>query len=64
MPLSSPKRKKKRVAMEGNCVKRGSGTEKNLQKTKYTKVNNMGTEMGETTCKTIEKNKASGIMHI
>ena len=50
--------------MEGNCVKRGSGTEKNLQKTKYTKVNNMATEMDETTCKTIEKNKASGIMHI
>ena len=64
MPVASPERKKKRVAIEGNCIKRGSGTETNLQKTKCVKVNNMATEMDEGMCKTIEENKASGVMHI
>ena len=64
MSVSSPGRNKKRVAMEGNYVKRGSGTKKNLQKTKYAKVNNIATEMDEGMRKTITKNKTSGIIHI
>ena len=47
MPVASPERKKKWVAIERNCIKRGSGTEKNLQKTRCVKVNNMATEIDE-----------------
>ena len=64
MPIVSPERKKKRIVIERNCVKRGSDTDKNLQKTKCVKVNNLATEMYEVIHKTIAENKATGIMYI
>ena len=62
--IASPERKKKRNANGRNYAKRGSDTEKTLQKTKGVKVNKLATEMNEGMHKTISKNKASSIMHI
>ena len=64
MPVASPERKKKRISTRINCVKRGSGTEKTLQKTKCVNVNGLAIEMDEGMRKTIAENKERRLMHI
>ena len=45
------------IAMNRSCVKRGSDTEKNLQKTKGVKFNNLMTKMNEGMRNTISKTR-------
>ena len=56
--------KKKQIVRAERQLKRGCGTEKNLQKANYAKVNGFAAKLNEVTCKNIAKNKASKQLHI
>ena len=64
IPTTSPGRRRKQIVKSERQEKRGSDTEKNLQKTMCVKVNNVATENDEGMRKTIEENKASGETHM
>ena len=60
MSVASLERKKKRIAMKRNCVKRRSDTEKIYKKATRVKVNKLTTERNEGMRKTIAKMRQAG----
>ena len=64
MNILSPDRKKNEFCEGRIQLKRACGTEKNLQKTNNTKMNNFATKTNESKRKSLAKNKASTQIHI
>ena len=60
----SPNFKKKQIERAERQLKRGGGTEKNLQKTNNAKVNSFAAKMNEAMRKSIAKNKTSKELHM